>query len=185
MKHSLPILLVLALASCTATGARAQGPREGSNWFSLGLQTVQPEPDSFFDLTEELGLAVEGGHVLQADREKTISWEGLLHYSVHDAEVNGITTAEEPTNLKIGTGGRVSWTLERGLSPYIRGGLVFQHVYDDALDDSGLGLYLGAGLDVPIGDGMSIGPSVFYSKASLSDFDQDDLALGVRVNFSL
>lgn len=195
MKSASASILFLASTLACATPPRGVAvgrssasqhePGSKDSWVSIVAQNVDPDGGAVA-ISDELGGAVEGGSYVTHAGSTRIGWEAMLMYSQHEAGWQDATYIyyEEPTNVAIGAGARAAISGFGGLfDVYVRLGLLYQYIYDDILDDAGPGAYTGVGFDVRLLDALSVGPQILYTTAALSDFDVDQLLVGVKLNF--
>ena len=188
MKTNIIALSVSALLSACVS---SPGPARGlpKYWETVALGSVSPEADSSraSTISEELGIALEGGAYLGHTGNVSQGIEAFIGYSKHDASttvidpVSGIPLplAESPTNVEAGIGTRVVFGTGAVL-PFVRLGAMYQYLADDLIDDSGFGFYVGAGVDLRASENATIGPFVRYSSTSLDRFDIEEVVWGLR-----
>lgn len=192
--RSSDFVLLAGLACVTASCAASADPRRAlpDSWIAVGVQNVAPTP-SRGSLSDDLGLSLEYGHTVSRAERSAWALEGSVTYTTHGAswsQFNYLTgdtdfMSESPTDWIVGAGARWTCATDSGLAPYVRGGLVYQYLYDYLIDDSGFGFYLGTGFDCALTPTLSLGPSLMYSSAGLDSFDVDTWLVGLKLSFVL
>ena len=189
-KHRFPALFTSCLLACTVCSScsanrRAPSARQREAWFAVGVQQVTADEDNFdlIGISDEPGLALDGGLVVHRTADLEVGVEALAQYSKHDfVAVSGY---ENATNLSLGAGLRLTPTRPwGGLAPFVRAGLLYQYVYEDVVDDDGVGLYAGLGFDAAVAPGLTFGPSLTYSVVEVDRAQITQLSYGVRLGWS-
>lgn len=178
-------LCVCAMNASCAGGRRARDLRQRDHWFAVGVQQVTADEDNFYviGISDEPGLALDGGFVVHRTADFEVGLEALAQYSKHDfVAVDGY---ENATNLSLGAGARITpsrtWG---GLTPFVRAGLLYQYVFEDIVNDDGVGFYTGLGLDAAVAPGLTFGPSLTWSLVEVDRAEITQLSYGVRLGWS-
>ncbi len=191
-----PCLAVLASLPSLASHAAPPGDERAipsmasrppdERWISIGLYDI----DTRFAASD-----------IEGDRDEAFSYcagawwwgdefgsaaEAQILYSRHEATVSGNTGDLETWNLMVG--GRLGWRgLHEHLVAYARGGALWRNDNGDnftAINDDGLGVYGGLGLEVRVGSHVALSPELLWTWADVSeDSTQSAVGLALVVRF--
>lgn len=186
MKKSLVSMLAVAAAFGAVNAAHAQLP---TTPFSIEVRGGLALPSG--DLADPIdGAETESGVTYGINGQ----FRASNSLSIYAGFTRSEFTIEDVDDVDLHTQGFNGGVMFRlpmsGLSPYLKGGLVYQHVgfsaegEDDEDSDDEIGFEVGAGLDFALGNRLSVTPEVSYSTFSPGDDVDIDVAQ-VKVDVGL
>ena len=174
----LTVIPVIVLVLLMTGSLRAE-----NNWYA-GIQLgAEALTDSHDDVDDAVAFGVYGGYKI----DRLVSLEGSLTTANHDVDGSGDPEIDITSVL---FGPRLTGHLENNLNIYAGAGLGIyfldyeSRVYDDSETETGL--YMGAGMEVPLQRGINMGLDFKYHLLFDDDMIESDLiTLLVRVGFDL
>ena len=145
----------------------------------MGLKTLDSN-----DWISEFQEQAEGGILFDIQkREWPVSIVVESMYSMGDDAVNGVDIEVVTTELFLGAG--KTWTPNPSIRPYVRAGINFASVEQEAsngylsvsVNESGVGYALSGGVYWTISQHFNLGLGARYSKATV-EFDDEDVEAG-------
>lgn len=151
-------------------------------WISIGFYDI----DTRFESSDIAGDGDEafsyGAGAWWWGDEFGSAAEAQILYSRHEATVSGNTGELQTWNLMVGA--RLGWRgIDDHFIPYARAGALWRNDNGDeftAINDDGLGVYGGLGIEVRLGSHFALSPEILWTWADVSD-DSTQAAAGLAL----
>jgi hypothetical protein len=181
---SLTALLAPAPAPALPQGV-SYDPDPPLGWVSAGIYFTSSELElpASGSPDEDEPLGIEFGFYTWKNNEMGLGLEfGALH-SEYKVDVTSIDT--ETVDVWRGMVGLrlVDAGIHRLFSPFARAGMVWRSDSGTILDDSGIGYYLGAGLDWHLAGPLAVTPSLLYQDSNSYDAREWLFGLSLTLQF--
>lgn len=182
----------LSLTALLATAPTPQPPQGVSydpdpplGWVSAGIYFTSSELElpASGSPDEDEPLGIEFGFYTWKNNEMGIGLEFAAIHSEYKIDVTSIDT--ETVDVWRGMVGLrlVDAGINRLFSPFARAGMVWRSDTGTILDDSGIGYYLGAGLDWHLAGPLAITPSLLYQDSNSYDAREWLFGLSLTLQF--
>jgi hypothetical protein len=162
----------------------SKDPYAGREWFALGLAIVDRDSDDFAEVSDALGVTLDGGYELSRD-----AWRPSLEFGTAwaDHEVRGPSGTFDLDFWRLSFGLNLALRVEdQAFVPWVRGGLFYRWgngTPEELADQDGRGYYLGLGFDVATQPGLGIGPAVTWYRGAEDDVEELYYGLVARFRF--
>lgn len=182
----LPLSALLAPAPTTALPQGVSYDREPPlGWVSAGIYFTSSEQDlpASGSPDEDEPLGVEFGFYTWKNNEMGLGVEFAAIHSEYKIDVTSIDT--ETVDVWRGLIGLrlVDAGISSMFSPFARAGMVWRSDKGTILDDSGIGFYLGAGLDWHLAGPLAVTPAILYQDSNSYDAQEWLFGLSLTLQF--
>lgn len=183
------LLFCLAASACKTRGRPPDG--RGREWFAVSGAIVERGGDDTQDVDDAGAFGIEGGHDVLATEQFRAGFEFGFSWSSHDGNPTSAPAQGYDLNvMRWSMGGRASFQMPAiGAVLYANGGIYLRDEDLSGVDpvaippeeESGHGLYYGAGMDFWYDRIGRMGP--FVRVYEVSDSDVRDVLVGFSVTF--